>query len=62
MDVRYLRPTPIDAEVVLRGTVTEVGGGGTTVDCVLQAGGKDRARAKVTSVQVPDSWRHGSKG
>lgn len=60
MDVRYLRPTPIDAEVVLRGTVTDVGERGTVVDCVLEAGGKERARAVVTSVSVPESWRHGA--
>lgn len=60
MDVRYLRPTPIDAEIVLRGVVTEVGERGTVVDCVLEAAGKERARAVVTSVRVPESWRHGA--
>lgn len=60
MDVRYLRPTPIDAEVVLRGTITAADDSGTTVDCLLEAGGKARATATVTSIQVPDSWRHGA--
>jgi acyl-coenzyme A thioesterase PaaI-like protein len=59
MDVRYLRPTPIDAEVVLRGTITATGPKGTTVACVLEAAGRARATAEVQSIQVPDSWRHG---
>lgn len=62
MDVRYLRPTPIDADVVLRGTVRDVTDTATSVECVLEAAGKARARAVVTSVQVPESWRHGSLG
>lgn len=62
MEVVYLRPTPIDAEVVLRGTIVDSGDGGTAVDCVLSAAGKDRARARVTSVPVPDSWRHDRRG
>ncbi len=60
MDVRYLRPTAIDAELVLRGTITSADERGTTVACVLEAGGKVRATATVTSVRVPDSWRHGA--
>ncbi len=60
MDVRCLRPAPIDAEVTLRGTVTHVGPEGVAVECALEAAGKERARALVTSVQVPESWRHGA--
>ena len=60
MDVRYLRPTPIDAELTITGVVVDVGDGGTTVECTLEAAGKTRARASVTSVAVPESWRHGA--
>jgi hypothetical protein len=60
MQVEYLRPIPIDAEVRLRGTVTEVAEDGTTVSCTLEAAGKERAQALVTSIRVPDSWRHGA--
>ncbi|MGI8754437.1 MAG: PaaI family thioesterase [Acidimicrobiales bacterium] len=60
MEIRFLRPTPVDAELVIRGTVSAVDDAGATVDCVLEAEGKERARARVMSVQVPDSWRHGS--
>lgn len=62
MDVQFMRPTPIDALLVLRGTVVAVGDECTTVECVLEAEGKERARAQITSVQVPDSWRHGPGG
>ena len=61
MQVEYLRPIPIDAEVRLRGTVTEVAEDGTTVSCTLEAAGKERAQALVTSIRVPDSWRHGAQ-
>ncbi len=57
MRVDYLRPTPLGPELVLRGVVADVGER-ITVDCTLEAEGKERARATVEVVQVPDSWRH----
>ena len=62
LEVQFLRPTPIHALLVLRGTVVAVGDEGTTVECVLETEGKERARARITSIQVPDSWRHGPGG
>lgn len=62
MEIRYLRPTPIDVPLVLHGTISAVGDNGTTVECVLEAAGKERATARVMSIQVPDSWRHGIRG
>jgi acyl-coenzyme A thioesterase PaaI-like protein len=62
MAVEYLRPTPIDAEVELRGTVGDVDERFSTIEVVLAAKGKDRARATVHAVLVPESWRHGSPG
>jgi acyl-coenzyme A thioesterase PaaI-like protein len=56
MHIDYLRPTPMGSEITLRGTVYEVDER-TTVDCTLEAGGKERARARVEVVQVPDAWR-----
>ena len=52
--------TAIDAPLLLRATVVEVGDDGTVVDCSLTSAGKVRAEARVTSVQVPESWRHGA--
>jgi acyl-coenzyme A thioesterase PaaI-like protein len=61
MSVEYLRPTPIDGPLSLRATVREHDERRTTVDCVLAAAGKDRARATVTAVLVPSEWKHGSQ-
>jgi acyl-coenzyme A thioesterase PaaI-like protein len=60
MTVEFLRPTPIGEEVQLTGTVSAVDDRFVTIDCTLASAGKDRARASVTSVRVPDEWRHGS--
>lgn len=60
MSVEYLRPTPIDGTVQLRAQVVAIQDRVTSVDCLLAAAGKDRARATVRAVRVPDDWRHGS--
>ena len=60
MTVHYLRPTPIGETVELQGRVTAVDERGTTVECALSCAGKERARATVRSLRVPDSWRHGA--
>jgi acyl-coenzyme A thioesterase PaaI-like protein len=61
MAVEYLRPTPIGEEVELRGWVAAVDDGAAAVECVLSCAGKERARATVRSVRVPEAWRHGSR-
>ena len=61
MAVEYLRPTPIDAEVRIVATVREADGKRAAVQCSLEAAGKERARAVVQSVRVPDEWRHGMR-
>src|SRR5579862_3505023 len=45
LDVTYLRPTPIQDEVVLRARVTEARGRKSIVTCSVEAGGEERARA-----------------
>ena len=57
--VDYLRPTPIDGPLELTAVVTTREDRVTSVDCVLSAGGKERATAVVRAVRVPDAWRHG---
>ena len=61
IEVEYLRPTPIEAELRLVGMVGDGDGRKATVECILEAAGKERARAVVKSVRVPDEWRHGSR-
>jgi acyl-coenzyme A thioesterase PaaI-like protein len=58
MKVDFLRPTPMGAELTLRAEVVSVDGARSVVDCVLEAEGKQRARARVEAVQVPEEWRH----
>ena len=62
MKVDYLRPTPMGEELTLRASVSDVAGAGTVVDCVLEAAGKERARARVETVRVPDQWRRPPDG
>jgi acyl-coenzyme A thioesterase PaaI-like protein len=60
MTVEYLRPTPIEALVLLRARVVTEERRVTTVECVLEAADKECARASVRAVRVPDEWRHGA--
>jgi acyl-coenzyme A thioesterase PaaI-like protein len=57
MNVRYLRPTPIEAPVHLRARVTEVDGKKTFLSTTLSSGGEACATAEVLAVRVPGSWR-----
>jgi acyl-coenzyme A thioesterase PaaI-like protein len=61
MTVEYLRPTPLGQEVELRGRVSALAEKVLTVECTLSAAGKERARATVASVRVPEEWRHGAR-
>lgn len=60
MTVNYLRPSPIDSLVQLSAQVVSHDDRTITVDCVLRAAEKERARASVRAIRVPDEWRHGS--
>jgi acyl-coenzyme A thioesterase PaaI-like protein len=61
MTVEYLRPAPLAAVVSLTAREVEHDERNATVECVLASEGKERARASVRAVRVPDSWRHGSR-
>jgi acyl-coenzyme A thioesterase PaaI-like protein len=67
LTVAYLRPTPLPEEVELTGrlldrhTDPDADDRETAVECVLSCLGKERARATVRSVRVPDEWRHGRR-
>ncbi len=60
MSVEYLRPTPIGASIQLSGELGSVEDRVTVVECTLRAAGKDRARASVRAMRVPEEWRHGT--
>jgi acyl-coenzyme A thioesterase PaaI-like protein len=53
LHVDYLRPTPIDATLELRGQVKEVKGRKAVVTVTLSARGELCARGEVVAVQVP---------
>jgi acyl-coenzyme A thioesterase PaaI-like protein len=61
LSVEYLRPTAITEPVQLSARVTGHEERMTSVECVLGASGKDRARATVRTTRVPVEWRHGTR-
>lgn len=59
LSVSYVRPAPIEAELLVRATVTEVAERKTIVACIVSSGGEERARGEVVAVRVPPDWLHG---
>ena len=51
--IDYLRPTPIDSNLELRGNVKEIKGRKTVVTVELSARGQVCARGEVVTVQMP---------
>jgi len=56
LHVDYLRPTPIDCELVLRGTVTAIEGRRVTVQVSLYAGDEECARGEVVAARMSGRW------
>lgn len=54
LHVDYLRPTPIEGPLEVRGTIKEVKGRKVVVTTTLSAGGQVCARGEVVAVQMPD--------
>jgi acyl-CoA thioesterase FadM len=57
LQVNYLRPTPIDAPMELRGQVAEIKGRKAVVRVTLSSSGQICARGEVVAVQLPDHLR-----
>lgn len=55
LEVRYLRPTPLGPELVVRGRIAEVKGRKVTVELSMTADGNEVATGRVIALQVPDS-------
>jgi acyl-CoA thioesterase FadM len=53
LTVRYVRPTPIEDELVLRARVKELGKKKAIVTCSLFAGHEECARGEVVVVRAP---------
>ena len=56
LHVDYLAPTPLDAELELRGRVKEIKGRRVIIAATLSALGRITARGEVVAVQMPDSF------
>jgi acyl-coenzyme A thioesterase PaaI-like protein len=56
LHVDFLAPTPIDAELELRGRVKEIKGKKVVLTVTLSARGAVCARGEVVAVQVPQDW------
>jgi acyl-coenzyme A thioesterase PaaI-like protein len=54
LHVEYLRPTPIDGPLEVRGKVKEIKGRKVVIEATLSAKGEICARGEVVAVQIPD--------
>lgn len=61
LEVEYLRPTPINAELELRAQIEERADQTYVLSCALIAHGKTRVSARVEAVEVPESWMLGDR-
>ena len=56
LKVDYLRPTPIDRDLIIRAKVEEITGRKVIVHSTLHAGDDICARGEVIVVQMPEEW------
>ena len=56
LNVKYLKPTPLGPELVLRGSIDEIDGKRITVSIRLFAGDVLCVVGKVVAVQIPEDW------
>jgi acyl-CoA thioesterase FadM len=56
LHVDYLRPTPIDAPLLVIAKVKEISGRKVVVSSSVMVEDVETARGEVTVVQMPDDW------
>jgi acyl-coenzyme A thioesterase PaaI-like protein len=56
LHVDYLKPTPIDGVIEIRGRVREIKGRKVIVETTVLAGGVVTARGQVVALQMPESF------
>ena len=56
LQVSYLKPTPIDGELVIRGTIKEIKGRKVVVETTVLVDGVATARGAVVAVQMPEDF------
>ncbi len=57
LKVDFIKPTPIDCTLELRGKIKELKGRKVIVETILIAKGEICAKGEVIVVQVPDNWK-----
>ena len=60
LHVDYLRPTPIDATLEIRGRVKEIKGRKVVVETSVVVNGVTTARGEVVAIQMPDNFGTGA--
>lgn len=56
LDVSYLRPTPIDATIIVKARIVGESEKTTDISCTLEANDRECAKANVVAAAVPESW------
>jgi acyl-coenzyme A thioesterase PaaI-like protein len=56
LHVDYLKPTPIEGELEIRGRIKEIKGRKVVVETTVYAGGVATVRGEVVAVQMPESF------
>ena len=56
LNVKYVKPTPIDCTLEIRGKIREISGKKVTVDVEVFANGIVTATGEVITIQVPDKY------
>ena len=56
LHVDYLKPTPLNGPLEIRGKVKEIKGRKVIVEATVYANGVATARGEVVAVQMPDSF------
>lgn len=57
LQVRYLRPTPMGPEILVRGHIEEVKGRKITVSLTAEAAGEAVASGQVVALELPEAMR-----
>ncbi len=57
LNVKYIKPTPIDQPVELRAKIVECDDKKAVVECTLSSSGTVTAEGQVIAIRVPPSWR-----
>ena len=60
LHVDYLKPTPIEGELEIRGRIKEIKGRKVIVETTVFAGGVATVRGEVVAVQMPESFSQAS--